>query len=169
LNPEQSLCSNGNQWEPKISVPAKDKSRVSSAQRAVIAAGRIQGKTSAAIASEAGLSRSTVKKQANDRRTKVLIQRLKERDEVALSRIWTKALNRTEKLIAHADPIMALRASKIALDMVTAGDPPLARLELNVADGERECTLEELLKIYGRAIGNGLNQARATPRLWSFF
>jgi hypothetical protein len=141
-------------------VPAKNKSRVSDGQRAVIAAGRISGKTSAQIAAKAGLSESTVKKQATDKRTKVLIARLKDRDEAQLDRIWRKALNRCEGLIDDKDSIVALRASKLAVDMVTAGDPPLARLELNVADGERECTLEELLKIYGRAIANGLNQAR---------
>jgi hypothetical protein len=132
-------------------VPAKNKSRVSDKQRAVIAAGRVEGKTSAVIASESGLSESTVKKQATDQRTKVLIQRLKARDEEQLDRIWKKVLDKTEKMIDDADPVVALRASKLGLDLVTASDPPLARLELNAGDGERECTLEELLKIYGKA------------------
>jgi hypothetical protein len=135
-------------------VPAKGKSRVTNRQRATIAAGRLEGKTSAEIASDAGLAESTVRRQATDQRTRVLIQRLKERDEEQLDRIWRKALNRCEKLIAHPNAIVALRASKLAVDMVSAGDPPLARLELNTSDGERECTLEELLNIYRVAIGN---------------
>jgi hypothetical protein len=132
-------------------VPKKNTSRVSDRQRAKIAAGKLEGKTAVAIASETGLSTSTVHKQANDRRTKVLIQRLKDRDEAQLDRIWKKALDRTEKMIDDNDPVVALRASKLGLDLVTASDPPLARLELNQGDGECEITLEELLKIYGKA------------------
>jgi hypothetical protein len=58
-------------------MPAKNKSRVSDKQRAVIAAGRVQGKTAAVVASETGLSESTVRKQSIDVRTQTLIQELK--------------------------------------------------------------------------------------------
>lgn len=70
-----------------------------------------------------------------------------------LERAFKKALDKTEALIGDHDPIVALRASKLTKDIVSAGNPPLSRLELNTGDGEWECTLEELLVIYRRVTG----------------
>ena len=93
----------------------------------MIAAGRVSGKTSAVIASESGLSESTVRKQAVHPRTQTLIQELKLLHRPQLERTFQKALDKTEELIGNEDPIVALRASKLAVDMVTASDPPLAQ------------------------------------------
>lgn len=123
------------------------------AQRRKIADGRLKGKTSRQVAAETGLSPKTVRTQGVDIRTQTLIQELKKQHAPQLRRAFGKALEKTESLIGNEDPIVALRASRTVVQMVEAGDPPLARLGLDRDSGERECTLEELLVIYRRVTG----------------
>lgn len=134
-------------------MPAKGKSRVTSAQRKTIALGRLKGKTAKVIAAETGLSASAVHKQGIDKRTQTLVQRLKAEHTPQLERTYAKSLNAIEADVLSIDPAVSRDARRDLLKFVEAGDPPLARLELNAGDGERECTLEELLVIYRRVTG----------------
>jgi hypothetical protein len=126
-------------------MPAKGKSKVSTRQRARIAAGRVGGQTSREIAAETGLSESTVRKQATHPRTVTLVQRLIQRDEKELDAAWAKALQTVKKDLNSKDPAVVRDARRDLLRFITAGDPPLARLELAPAPEGSIYTLEELL------------------------
>jgi len=132
-------------------MPSKGKSPVTTQQRGRIAAGRVSGKTSATIAAETGLSESTVRKQAVDPRTVTLIQKLKSRDEAQLDRIWKKTIRVIEEDLDNGDPGVRGRAARTAVNVIAAGDPPLARLEVS-QNGAGDFTLEELLATQTRIL-----------------
>jgi hypothetical protein len=126
-------------------VPAKGKSRVSVAQRAKIAVGKVAGKTRKQIARETGLHPDTVGRVANDARTTTLVLRLKERHQPELEKMYAKSLRGINKRLDSKDDLIAQRAQGQLLRYIEAGDPPLYRIaDQGSADGD--FTLEELLR-----------------------
>ncbi len=133
-------------------MPKKGTSRVTDQQRQKIAAGKLAGKTAREIATATSLAEQTVKHQSVDLRTQMLIRQLKSDHQTQLSRMFKKSLDRVEKLIDHPDPRVALTACNQTIDAVTAGDPPLARLQVETSDPEEgTVTLGELLATLWRA------------------
>lgn len=111
---------------------------------------RSEGATAAQIAPEVGLSESAVAKQARDPRTVTLIQRLKSQHEPQLCRTFAKSLNGIEKDVSNIDPDVRRHARSQLLKVITAGEPPLARIEAGGNTGG-DFTLEELIVSYRRA------------------
>jgi hypothetical protein len=131
-------------------VPFKGKTKLTDSQRRKIATGKVAGKTSREIAADAGLSESTVKKQASDPRTITLIQKLIARDAEQLDRMWQKSLKSIEKDLDSKDSSLAISARRDFLKFAVAGDPPLARVDPASISGDGLYSLEELLTSWRR-------------------
>src|ERR1700679_1274790 len=125
-------------------MPAKGKSRVSDAQRAKIAAGRVAGKPARQIAEEVGLGKSTVDHAVSDPRTSTLTLRLKHKDEPRLEQAWDLTVASILRDLKSKSPARVLNARRDLMRLLTLGDPPLLRVTPNDSSGG-DFTLEELL------------------------
>jgi transposase len=125
-------------------MPAKGKSKVSDRQRQAIAAAKVAGKPTKAIAKALELHPDTVKKVASDVRTTTLILRLKEKNDQAFGKMWQDMMRELAKDVKAKDYSERQGARIFLLRAITAGDPPLHRVgDVGSADGD--FTLDELL------------------------
>ena len=128
-------------------MPAKNKSKVTDAQRRKIAAGKVTGKTAKTIAAEAGLAQRTVEKHAADARTMALIIGYKTRDEAELAAIWKLMIKRLKKDIDSTDADVRHRARMAFMKLLVLGEVPLGREDAPGAQ-DGDFTLEELLRVH---------------------
>ncbi len=128
-------------------MPAKGKSKISDAQRAKIAAGRVAGKPAKQIARETGLAKTTVDHQAGDPRTGTLTLRLKHKDEARLEQAWDLAVGSILKHLKSKSADMVINARRDLMRLLTLGDPPLLRVA-PTDNSAGDFTLEELLATY---------------------
>jgi transposase len=131
-------------------VPAKGKGKLSPHQSAVIAAGKATGKTHKQIASEAGVSESTVDHRVRRPETLALIARLEAKHEAALDAGYGEMVAELRKDLAHKDPEVRTRARDQLLRILAASAKAGAlkdNVELSgrAAAGSGEFFLEELL------------------------
>jgi hypothetical protein len=128
-------------------MPAKGKSRISDAQRAKIAAGKVAGKPSRQIADEVGLAKSTVDHAVSDPRTSTLALRFKHKDEARLEEAWDLTVASILRDLKSKSLARILNARRDLMRLLPLGDPPL--LKVAPSDGQGgTCTLEELLIAY---------------------
>ena len=131
-------------------MPAKGKSRISDAQRAKIAAGKVAGKPARQIAEEVGLGKSTVDHAVSDPRTSTLTLRLKRKDEDKLELAWDLAVKSILTHLRSKSAGLVVGARRDLMRLIPLGDPPLLRVV--PTDGQDgDCTLEELLNVYRKA------------------
>jgi|ERR1700733_3355454 len=130
-------------------MPAKGKTKVTDAQRAAIAAGKLAGKPAKRIAAETGLAKSTVDHQANDPRTSTLTLRLKGKDEARLEEAWDLTVKSILADLKSNSPEFVIAARRDLMRLLPLGDPPLLRIAPQDAQGD--FTLEELLMAYRSA------------------
>lgn len=126
-------------------MPAKGKSKITPAQRAKIAAGKLAKKTDKQIGAELDLHPVTVNRAAHDIRTTTMILQLKEKHDQEFAAIFVDMMKGLAKnMKKHEDPREFNATASVFLRAVTAGDPPLHRVgDVGSADGD--FTLQELL------------------------
>lgn len=127
-------------------MPRKGTKRVTDAQRRVMAAGRVAGKTVKALAQATGLAPKTVEKQLKDPRTVTYAQEYKARDEKALSEIWALMIKRLRRDIDAADPDIRRHARGQFMKLLVLGENTNGDQPGNRPPGDM--TLEELLTAY---------------------
>jgi hypothetical protein len=125
-------------------MPAKGKSKISDRQRQAIAAAKVAGKPTKAIAKALELHPDTVKKVAGDVRTTTLILRLKEKNDQAFGKLWADMMKGLGSDVRSKDFAMRRDGRNFLLRAITAGDPPLHRVG-DVGSSDGDFTLEELL------------------------
>jgi hypothetical protein len=146
-------------------MPFKGKPRVTTKQKAVMAAAKLTGKTSRQVASDVGLHPDTVRRHWG--LDESLNLQLKRQNADTIRTIYREGLKCTLRLIRQRkDGRLALAAVKVGLDYATAGDPPLERVvpppPPAPTDGPIRVTLEELLIVYRRA-SQGTAEGPAKP------
>ncbi len=87
-----------------------------------------------------------------DERTLILIRRLKAKHEAKIEQLFEKSLKVVERALNSKDDDVALRAVDRVIRIAEAGDPPLARVEVEARDTSKGTfTLAELLETLRRA------------------
>jgi hypothetical protein len=128
------------------SMPARNKSKVSDAQRRKIAAGKVLGRTAKSVAAETGLSQRTVERQLKDPRTVAYIQEFKERDYKDLSESWRDMIRGLRQDVKSKDFVIRRAARVDLIRVLEAGEPPLDKAQAPGTDSTKgDFTLEELL------------------------
>jgi hypothetical protein len=135
-------------------MPAKGKSRISDAQRAKIAAGKVAGKPARQIAEEVGLGKSTVDHAVSDPRVSNLTLRLKHKDEVKLEQAWDLALGSILGHLKSKSSDLVISARRDLMRLLTLGDPPMLKIAPTHSSAG-DCSLEELLQTYRAATSKG--------------
>lgn len=125
-------------------MPRKGKTKISDRQRNVIARGKLTGKKSKEIASEAGIAVQTVRNQAHDPRTVTQILTLKQQSEMEFAAMWRAMVKGVADDIVATDFPTRHAARGQFLRMLTAGDPPLHRVG-DMGSVAGDFTLEELM------------------------
>lgn len=93
-------------------------------RRTLIAAAKASGKTHAEAAEVAGCSVATVTREMADPRTQSLLQRLREREEPKLSRLFALVVEGLERDLLAADDVETRRKLRAeAVSLLLVGEP----------------------------------------------
>lgn len=130
-------------------MPAKGKSKVSDKQRAVIAAGKLAGKTRDQISRETGLAQSTVAHQLVNPRTMMLLLEMKLRSEPELVEMWGMMLVGLKVDLVSDDSDIRRHARTFLLKIFEAGEStPKALAARDARQGD--VTFEEALILWAK-------------------
>lgn len=133
-------------------MPAKGKSKITKTQKAVVAAGRIAGKTLPQIAKDAGISPKTVGTVVTSPEVQGLLNRAYATNEPTISRVWGKLWESLERDFELPKFTERAEAREQAARMLQLGQPKLEAPAAGGAAFGGSIQLGEMLTHYRAAL-----------------